>query len=249
MLCARTAHVQLKQEVTINSLQITVKFFAMVRERLGKSEIHIELKPGSTVADVRTSVELLDPELKPLFDRSMVMRNQEYSTDEDPVANGDEIAFIPPVSGGDHVRVHAGKLDSSALEKRVADSGAGAIVTFTGVVRDNARDKSVTALDYEAYPEAAERQLARICDEMRDEWPVLEIAIEHRTGKLEIGEASVVISVSSAHREAAFEAASYAIRRIKEIVPIWKKEFYADGESWIGSEHDYQVETGRLSES
>ncbi|MFW6075215.1 MAG: molybdenum cofactor biosynthesis protein [Chloroflexota bacterium] len=226
-----------------------MKFFAMVRERLGKSEIGIELQPGSTIADVRTSVELLDPEIKPLLDRSMIMRNQEYTSDDDIVEEGDEIAFIPPVSGGDHVRVHADPLDAAELERRVHDPGAGAIVTFTGTVRDNARGKPVTSLDYEAYPEAAELQLRHICDEMREQWPVLGIAIEHRTGMLSIGEASVIITVSSAHREAAFEAASYAIRRIKQIVPIWKKEFYADGESWIGSEHDYQVETGRISGS
>nr|MBA2453003.1 molybdenum cofactor biosynthesis protein MoaE [Chloroflexia bacterium] len=93
----------------------------------------------------------------------------------------------------------------------------------------------------------AEKMLARIGNEMREKWPVLKVAIEHRTGKLAIGEASVVIAVSSAHRDAAFEASAYAIERIKEIVPVWKKEFYEDGETWIGSEHDYQVEIGRIA--
>jgi len=104
-------------------------------------------------------------------------------------------------------------------------------------------------LDYEAYPEAAEKMLARIAGEMRERWPVLSVAIEHRTGKLEIGETSVAIAVSSAHRDATFAAAAYAIERIKQIVPIWKKEAYAGGETWIGSEAAYQAEIGQPAAS
>lgn len=227
-------------------MHITVKFFAMVRERLGVRETELELPEGSRVSDVQARVDEMAPDLAPLFARSMVMRNQEYTDPDELLADGDEIAFIPPVSGGDHFRVHDEELSVEAVARRVEDPGAGAIVTFVGVVRDNARGKRVTVLDYEAYPAAAEKQLARIAGEMREAWPVLGVAIEHRTGKLGIGEASVVIAVSSAHRDAAFEASAYAIKRIKEIVPIWKKEFYEDGEAWIGSEHDYQVESGRL---
>jgi MoaE-MoaD fusion protein len=228
-------------------MQITVKFFAMMREKLGIRETAFELPEGSRVSDVQARVDEMAPDLAPLFARSMVMRNQEYADPGDLLADGDEIAFIPPVSGGDHFRVHDEVLDVEEVARRVEDPGAGAIVTFVGVVRDNARGRRVTVLDYEAYPAAAEKQLARIAGEMREQWPVLGVAIEHRTGKLQIGEASVVIAVSSAHRDAAFEASSYAIKRIKEIVPIWKKEFYEDGEAWIGSEHDYQVETGRIA--
>ena len=183
----------------------------------------------------------------------MVMRNQEYVDPGQVLADGDEIAFIPPVSGGassdsdrDHVRVTPDLLDVLAITSRVERGDAGAIVTFVGSVRDNARGRSVQWLDYEAYPEAAEKMLAKICAEMRERWPVLSIAIEHRTGKLGIGEASVVIAVSSPHRDAAFASCAYCIERIKEIVPIWKKEAYEGGETWIGSEADYQVETGRL---
>ena len=228
-------------------MQITLKFFAIVRERLGESELVVELPEGSTIADARAHVDNLAGDAAPLVQRSMTMLNQEYATPEDVLRDGDELAFIPPVSGGDHFKVHAEELDAQAITASVENDGAGAVVTFLGTVRDNARGRPVTHLDYEAYPEAAEKMLAKIAAEMRDRWPVLRVAIEHRTGKLAIGQVSVVIAVSSAHRDAAFEACAYAIERIKEIVPIWKKEFYEDGEVWIGSEHDYQVETGRIS--
>ncbi len=229
-------------------MQINVKFFAIVRERLGESEMTLDMPEGSTIADARTRIDEFAGPIAPLVQRSMTMLNQEYAGPEDVLSDGDEIAFIPPVSGGDHYKVHADELDAAQIAATVEDAGAGALVTFVGTVRDNARGRKVQWLDYEAYPEAAEKMLARIGNEMRDRWPLLKVAIEHRTGKLGIGEASVVIAVSSAHRDAAFEASAYAIERIKEIVPIWKKEFYEDGEIWVGSEHDYQVETGRITQ-
>lgn len=227
-------------------MQITLKFFAVVRERLGESELIIELPEGSTIGDVREIVNTMAGDHTPLVERSMTMLNQEYAQRDELLSDGDEVAFIPPVSGGGHFRVHENELDQQAIAASVESGGAGAIVTFVGVVRDNARGRAVKWLDYEAYPAAAEKMLARIGDEMQERWELTGVAIEHRTGRLGIGEASVVIAVSSAHREAAFAAAAYAIERIKEIVPIWKKEFYEDGEVWIGSEHDYQVETGRI---
>ncbi|HLT20190.1 MAG TPA: MoaD family protein [Thermomicrobiales bacterium] len=221
-------------------MQVTVKYFAMFRERMGTSEERVELPAGATIATIHRHVNERLPELAPLLERSMTMRNQEYVGPDEPVADGDEIAIIPPVSGGGHFRVHADPLDAEAIAAQVADPGAGAMVVFTGMVRDNARGRQVVALDYEAYPAAAEKQLAVIGREIKERWPVLGVAIEHRTGRLEIGEASVVIAVTSAHRKAAFEAAEYAIERIKQIVPIWKKEFYVDGETWVGSESEYQ---------
>lgn len=231
----------------MEQLQINLRFFAMVRERIGESQRTIELPPGSCVSDVLAYINAQFGELAPLFRASMVMRNQEYVAPEELLADGDEIAFIPPVSGGnhDHVRVQEDVLDAAAITALVERPDAGAVVTFLGTVRDNARGRSVLWLDYEAYPEAAEKMLVRIAGEMRERWPVLAIAIEHRTGRLGIGETSVVIAVSSPHRDAAFAAAAYAIERIKQIVPIWKKEAYAGGETWIGSEAAYQTEIGR----
>lgn len=221
-------------------MKVVVKYFAMVRERLGMTEEELELEDGAPVRAVYDHVAGKLPELQPLLDRSMIMRNHEYVDLDDPLKHGDEIAIIPPVSGGDHFRVHEHVLDADRIASTIEHPGAGAINVFTGVVRDNARGRTVQSLEYEAYPAAAERQLAVVAGEMRERWDLLGIAIEHRYGLLQIGEASVVIAVSSAHREAAFEASAYAIQRIKEIVPVWKKEFYDDGDAWIGSESDYQ---------
>jgi MoaE-MoaD fusion protein len=221
-------------------MKVVVKYFAMVRERLGISEESLEFSEGTPVRAVYDHIATRVPELQPLLDRSMIMRNHEYVDLDDPLAEGDEIAVIPPVSGGDHFRVHKDELRPEKIAAAVEHPGAGAVNVFTGVVRDNARGRSVQALEYEAYPAAAERQLARVAEEMRARWELLGVAMEHRYGLLNIGEASVVIAVSSAHRADAFEASAYAIQRIKEIVPVWKKEFYDDGETWIGSESDYQ---------
>lgn len=232
----------------MDQIDVHLRFFAIMRERIGESHRTISLPKASTVQDVLQYVYREFAELAPLFRTSMVMRNQEYVDSAEPLSDGDEVAFIPPVSGGDsdHVRVHPHALDATAITALVERDAAGAIVTFQGTVRDTARGRQVRWLDYEAYPEAAEKMLARIAGEMRERWPVLAIAIEHRTGQLNIGEVSVVIAVSSAHRDAAFAAAAYAIERIKQIVPIWKKEAYADGEVWIGSEAAYQAELGRV---
>jgi molybdopterin synthase catalytic subunit len=227
---------------------VTFRFFAMMRERLGFGELQVDLGPTATVSQAQARARELLGDAAPLVDRSMVMVNQEYAGPETPLEDGDEVAFIPPVSGGerDHVRVHADSLDPEMVAMKVVDVHAGAVNTFVGFVRNNARGRDVSGIDYEAYPAAAEKMLSQIIGEIRAKWPVIGVAIEHRTGLLSVGEASVAISVSSAHRDAAFAATAYAIERIKEIVPIWKKEYYADGDAWIGSEHDYQVETGRI---
>lgn len=178
----------------------------------------------------------------------MIMVNQNYVTGDHCLQSGDEVALIPPVSGGapPEFTVQSEALDPRVTEALVARPEAGATVTFIGTVRDHGRGKPVTHLEYEAYEAAAEMGMAEIGEEIRARWPVAGVAIAHRVGSLAIGEASVVICVSSAHRDAAFAACQYAIERIKEIVPIWKKEHYADGSAWLGSEHDYQVEIGRL---
>lgn len=226
-------------------MRVELRFFALVRERIGTGAQSLELPAGSVVADVTQHVADAYPDLAPLLRTSMVMCNQEYVDATQVLMDGDEIAFIPPVSGGDHVRVTPDVLDQHAIARAVEQDGAGAVVTFVGTVRDNARGRRVLWLDYEAYPAAAEKMLAQIAEEMRARWPILGVAVEHRTGRLDIGEASVVIAVSSAHRDAAFAACAYCIERIKQIVPVWKKEAYEDGEVWIGSEAAYQVETGR----
>lgn len=230
-------------------MQVNLRYFAMVREILGRGAEVLDVAEGETAGNVLERLVAETPRLGPLRGSVLLMVNRSYVPVDHVLQDGDELALIPPVSGGaegsSRFVVTPDELDPRAVEALVAGPGAGAIVTFTGTVRDNARGRGVVALDYEAYPEAAELMLARIGDEIRDRWGIDRVAIAHRTGYLTPGIASVLIAVASPHRGEAFAACSYAIERIKEIVPVWKKEFYQDGAVWVGSESDYQREIGR----
>jgi molybdopterin synthase catalytic subunit len=230
-------------------MEVDVRYFAIVREIVGRAAERRQVPEGASAGEVFDGLMSEYPRLEPLKPVTMLMVNKAYVTRDHLLRDGDEVAFIPPVSGGERerFRVQTEPLDPRLTESLVAHPGAGAIATFIGTVRDHGRGRAVTILEYEAYGPAAELTLAEIGEEIRERWGVEHVAIVHRVGSLAIGEASVVISVASAHRDAAFEACRYAIERIKEIVPIWKKEHYADGASWLGSEHDYQVEVGRIS--
>jgi molybdopterin converting factor subunit 1 len=217
---------------------VKARLFARLREQAGAELVTIELSPGSTIADVYEALRLSHPALEP--DRAAVRAalNQEFADWGAAVEDGDEVAFIPPVSGGTHgvgvlFELTDRPLDSKRMETAVAHKGAGAICTFTGIVRDNSRGHSVTHLDYEAYEEMAVAQMRRIGDEIAERWPEARVAMAHRTGSLEIGEASVVVSVSCPHRAEAIAACKWGIDRLKESVPIWKKEHAADGTFWI----------------
>jgi molybdopterin synthase catalytic subunit len=231
-------------------MRVNLRYFAAARELLGRAREERETEDGATVGDVLDALAAESPSLASMRGRVMLMVNQGYVREDHPLAEGDELALIPPVSGGDgRFRVQEAPLDPRAVEALVDDLATGALVTFIGRVRDNARGKGVVGLDYEAYPEAAEQMMAQIGVEVRERWGLDGIAIWHRTGYLPVGETSVVICVSSPHRGDAFAAAQYAIERLKEIVPIWKKEHYADGATWIGSEAQYQREAEVPSES
>jgi len=223
-------------------MRVTVRYFAVVRELFGREGEEQELPEGATVAHLLDRLIAQQPILERLRRSMLVMVNRRYARPDQPLSDGDEVALIPPVSGGSEQRFRVGPepLDAASIAQLVAHPGAGAIVTFVGTVRDQARGKPVRYLEYEAYAEAAEEAFAQIAEEIAQRWPVLGVAIHHRTGRLEIGEASVVIAVASAHRAEAFEACRYAIERLKQIAPIWKKEVYGDGEVWIGSEALYQ---------
>lgn len=230
-------------------ITVQMRYFAIVREQLGKSKETIELADGSTVGEALDLVLSENDRLKNAQDSLMVMVDQRYQPRDFILSNGVEVALIPPVSGGSNEQrylVSDNVIDPRRVENLVADEASGALVTFAGTVRDHARGKPVTALEYEAYPPAAEKMLEQIGDEIFERWGIRNVAIQHRYGLLQIGETSVVIAVSSPHRDAAFEACRYAIERIKMIVPIWKREIYEDGAVWIGSEAEYQVETGRV---
>jgi molybdopterin converting factor subunit 1 len=231
-------------------MRIHLKYFAIIRETLGRSEETRDVDEGATAGSVYDQIAGEEPRLAAMKRSVMLMVNQEYVPASQSLGEGDELALIPPVSGGSarmHFRMTTNVLDPREAENVVADPATGATVTFTGTVRDHARGRTVRALDYEAYAPAAEKMMARIGEEIRERWGIDRVAIIHRMGMLQVGEASVVIAITSAHRDEAFDACRYAIERLKEIVPIWKKEFYEDGAIWVGSEADYQRETGRLA--
>lgn len=226
-------------------MKINMRYFALWREELGQEEETREVAPGTTVAGLIDAIVADRPRLAALRRATMFMLNQEYVEPGQVLSEGDEVAVIPPVSGGSGeadgrlFKVVETPLDINEVIRVVEHPSMGAIVSFTGTVRDNSLGKDVSGLTYEAYPAAAEKMLARVADEIAEKWGLQRVAIIHRIGHLPPGEASIVIAVAAPHRHAAFEACEYVIVRLKEIVPIWKKEFYTDGAVWIGSENEY----------
>jgi molybdopterin synthase catalytic subunit len=220
------------------AIAVRARLFARLREQAGAEVEMLELPAGSSLRDVYEALRQRHPALEGDLKAVRAALNQEFTDWTAEVADGDEVAFIPPVSGGAHAvgvlfELTRDPLDARRLEAAVSHAGAGAICTFTGVVRDTSRGRSVTHLDYEAYAEMAAAQMRKIGDEIAQQWPEARVAMAHRTGKLEIGEASVVVSVSCPHRAEAIAACKWGIDRLKESVPIWKKEHAADGTYWI----------------
>jgi len=208
--------------------------FARLRELAGTDAAEAT---GTTVREAWDSLRARFPGLPADPGAIRAARNQDFVDWDAQVGPGDELAFIPPVSGGSAVGVlfelTTDVLDPRRLEAAVAHPGAGGICTFTGVVRDNARGERVERLEYEAYAGMAEKQMRAIAAEIGERWPEARVAMAHRTGVLQIGEASVVVSVSCPHRAEAIAACKYGIDRLKESVPIWKKEFAEGGAVWI----------------
>jgi len=205
---------------------VRVRLFAGLRERAGWSER--ELDGVDLVADVWPALDLGDEPAGLLY-----AVNKEYADRDRLLVDGDEVALIPPVSGG-AFRLSAEPLSLEAVVDEVRSEEAGAIATFTGTTRVQSRGRTVLHLDYEAYEEMAEQAMAEIAEELKGRYDLCEIAIHHRTGRVDIGEASVVIAVSAPHRQDALAACKDAIDTLKQQVPLWKKEFYEGGEEWIG---------------
>jgi molybdopterin synthase catalytic subunit len=207
-------------------VRVTVRLFAGLRERAGWSER--ELEGVTRVEEIWTALSL-GPEPAGL----LYAVNKEYAKRERQLAEGDEVAVIPPVSGGSF-RLSEEPLSLDAAVAEVARDEAGAIATFTGTTRVHSRGRTVTHLEYEAYAGMAEQVMVEIAEELQGRYDLCAIAIHHRTGRVEIGEPSVVIAVSAPHRRDALAACKDAIDTLKERVPLWKKEVYEGGEEWIG---------------
>jgi molybdopterin synthase catalytic subunit len=207
-------------------VRVTVRLFAGLRERAGTARLEID--DVARVGDVWAKLGLGDEPGGLLY-----AVNRAYAGSDDALHDGDEVAVIPPVSGG-AFRISDAPLDLSAAAAEVATDEAGAVATFVGTVRRSSRGRDVLYLEYEAFEEMAEPMLAQLADELIAKHELCEVAIHHRIGRVEIGEASVVIAVSAAHRAAALEACHEAIDTLKNTIPLWKKEVYAGGEEWIG---------------
>ena len=206
---------------------IRVRVFAGLRERAGWSEK--ELEDVKRVADVWPALGLGDEPPGLLY-----AVNREYAEPDRELADGDEVAVIPPVSGGASFRLSDEPLSLDAAAAEVADDRAGAIATFVGTTRIDSRGRTVRYLEYEAYPGMAEEVMERIAQDLRSKYELCDVAIHHRVGRVGIGETSVVIAVSAPHRQDALAACKEAIDTLKETVPLWKKEVYEGGEEWLG---------------
>jgi MoaE-MoaD fusion protein len=237
-------------------VRVPVRLFASLRERAGRESLVLEAVPaGTDVAGAKRLLEARHPELGSLQSVRGVVGTS-YVSDATRLAEGDELALLPPVSGGspaaddDHdadaalargvFELWSDPLDVARAQRRVEHPSCGAVVVFTGNARERNRERDVVRLDYEAFPAMAESEMAHVFEECRgrisghDERHALRMLVLHRTGTVAVGEPAVVVAVASPHRDAAFQAARFLIDELKARVPLWKKELYADGHQWIG---------------
>ncbi len=221
-------------------MRIHVRLFASLREAAGEDTFTLDVPEGTTVRDLVRRVHERFPQTEGIAGAIYAAVNNRYVNPDTPLKEGDEVALFPPVSGGESVDVKRFEVTEAPISldevaARVNHPTCGAVVVFAGIVRGITGDQETEYLEYEAYKEMAEATLAQIGEEVRSRWPHVEdIAIVHRVGRMDVGEPSVVIAVASPHRDdGVFEACRYAIERLKEIVPIWKKEVLTTGAHWV----------------
>ena len=226
-------------------MRVTLLAFGLLRDHLPNPAGSLELPAGATVRDLLERCRALTPANAAPWSSIAVAVNQEYVSAAHPLTDGDEVALLPPVSGGSGKAKPAAQLastpaialthysiDPSAITRFLKRGEDGAVVLFDGIVRNNSRGRRTLHLFYEAYEEMALAQMHRLAAQAFADYPVRDLAIVHRLGRLDIGETSVVIAVSSAHRAAAFDACRWLIDTLKQTVPIWKQEFFEDGAVW-----------------
>jgi MoaE-MoaD fusion protein len=219
-------------------MKIHVRYFAVLRERLGRDDDALDLPPGADVAAALDTLSKKHDVLGPLLPFVQVAVNQSVSPWDRALADGDELALIPPVAGGQDARVARIVGDRAPSLEAVLDAvrgpGMGGVVTFTGLVRDHSEGRAVERLEYEAYDQMAEKVFRELCEEIEHEIEGARLAVEHRTGALVVGDVAVVIAAAAPHRAEAFRACQAMIDRLKQRAPIWKKEIGPDGASWVG---------------
>ncbi|MCI0709067.1 MAG: molybdopterin converting factor subunit 1 [Chloroflexi bacterium] len=224
-------------------MKLTVQLFATLKDFAGSDQVSIELPDNATIADVRDAVSSHNERLAQALPSAIAAVNHEYVHNDHPVTASDEIAFFPPVSGGSsypEITILADQpIDLNDLTQKIVTPDVGAIALFSGYVRGVTHgadsDIQTSFLEYEAYAPMAEAKMQQVINEIREKWPlVLGVAVVQRIGHLNVGEPTVLIACASGHRDqGCFEAARYGIDRLKEIVPVWKKEVSPDGEAWV----------------
>ena len=216
-------------------MQVRILFFGMLKDLAGLSAESLEVRDGAVLADVLAHYEKRVPELRELLPSVAMSINREYAKPEAPLHAGDEIAFLPPVSGGaGKVFIVREKIDPDGIIQGIKRPEDGAIIVFDGIVRNHTRGRRTLHLDYEAYEEMAVKEMESLAKRAISDFKVRDVAIVHRLGRLEIGETSVLIVVASAHRAAAFDACRWVIDSLKADIAIWKKEVWEGGDTtWV----------------
>jgi molybdopterin synthase catalytic subunit len=236
-------------------MDVQVKLFATLKDRAGSPHVTIDLPDEATVSTLLDRLAQAQPKLAPSLPTCLVAVNQEFAFGATPIRSGDEIALFPPVSGGaafpEIFRIVDRQIDLDELIASVTLPSTGAVCTFVGTVRGISHDHETTQLQYEAYAPMAEAKMKQVADEIRSRWPLVEgLAMVQRIGELKVGEFTVLIAVSAGHRDQGiFEAARYGIDRLKEIVPVWKKEIGPRGQQWVEGHYQPTIEdvlSGRL---
>jgi molybdopterin synthase catalytic subunit len=222
----------------MSSIRIQISLFGLARELANTQSVELALEQPATVESAFAALKSRYPKLAPMERSLMFAVNEEYATREQALKENDHLAVLPPVSGGsgdanDIFEITHEPININDFRARLLEGDSGALVIFDGVVRNNTKGRRTLYLEYEGYEAMALKTMAQIGREVREKWAINRLGIIHRLGRLEICESSVVIIVTSAHRRIAFEACQYAIDRLKQIVPIWKKEFFEDGEVWV----------------
>ena len=224
-----------------HTVRITALLFGQVREWVGSTSLDLELEEPATVESAFAVLKSQRPRLAEMERSLLFAVNEEYASPSHPLSDGDRLAVLPPVSGGeaesrDIFEITREPIDIAGLRARLLEGDSGAVVIFDGVARNNTKGRPTIYLEYEGYEPMALRTMEQIGREVHERWPINRVGIIHRLGRLDITESSVVIVVTSAHRKVAFEACHYAIDRLKKTVPIWKKEYFEDGAVWVENE-------------
>jgi molybdopterin synthase catalytic subunit len=233
-------------------MQVTVRYLGMLKEITGREEEPVYVADGALVGDLFAALQQRIPQLQQFRHSIALAVNYEYSGSETPLHDGDEVALIPPVSGGapdesissettamqatEHAALVRAPIDGAAITTAIKQPDDGAVVVFDGIVRNQTRGRRTLYLDYTAYEPMALRQMEQLAQQAMASYAIRDVWVVHRLGRLQIGESSVYIAVASAHRAAAFEACRWIIDTLKKTVPIWKKEYFEDGAVWADGE-------------